>query len=63
MKNNPIIYAVSDSIGETAESVVKATVSQFIEEKFDITRVPYVRDKAQIDKVLEEAAHHKAVVC
>ena len=63
MKNNPIIYAVSDSIGETAESVVKATVSQFIEEKFDITRVPYIRDKAQIDKVLEEAAHHKAVVC
>ena len=63
MKNNPVIYAISDSIGETAESVVKATVSQFIEEKFDITRVPYVRDKAQIDKVLEEAAQHKAVVC
>ena len=63
MKNNPVIYAISDSIGETAESVVKATVSQFIEEKFDITRVPYVRDIAQIDKVLEEAAQHKAVVC
>ncbi|MBQ9763891.1 MAG: kinase/pyrophosphorylase, partial [Phascolarctobacterium sp.] len=63
MKNNPIIYAVSDSIGETAESVVKATTSQFIEEKFDVIRVPYVRDKAQIDKIIEEASQQKAVVC
>ena len=63
MKSNPIIYAVSDSIGETAESVVKATVSQFSEEKFDVTRIPYVKDKAQIDKIIEEAAQHKAVIC
>ena len=63
MKANPIIYAVSDSIGETAESVVKATVSQFSEEKFDVTRIPYVKDKAQIDKMIAEAAQHKAVVC
>ena len=63
MKANPIIYAVSDSIGETAESVVKATVSQFSEEKFDVTRIPYVKDKAQIDKIIAEAAQHKAVIC
>ncbi len=62
-KINPIIYAVSDSIGETAESVVKATTSQFVEEKFDIIRAPYVKDKAQIDQILEEAADHRAVVC
>ena len=63
MKSNPIIYAVSDSIGETAESVVKATVSQFSEEKFDVTRIPYVKDKEQIDKIIAEAAQHKAVIC
>ena len=54
---------MSDSIGETAESVVKATTSQFVEEKFDVIRVPYVKDKEQIDKVIEEAAENKAVVC
>jgi regulator of PEP synthase PpsR (kinase-PPPase family) len=63
VKSNPIIYAVSDSIGETAESVVKATVSQFSEEKFDVTRIPYVKDKEQIDKIIAEAAQHKAVIC
>jgi len=62
-KINPIIYAVSDSIGETAESVVKATTSQFVEEKFDIIRAPYVKDKLQIDQIMEEAANHKAVIC
>ena len=58
-----MIYAVSDSIGETAESVVKATTSQFVEEKFDVIRVPYVKDKEQIDKILDEASMNKAVVC
>ncbi len=62
-KINPIIYAVSDSIGETAESVIKATTSQFVEEKFDIIRAPYVKDKLQIDQIMEEAANHKAVIC
>ncbi|WP_338328518.1 kinase/pyrophosphorylase, partial [Phascolarctobacterium succinatutens] len=62
-KLNPVIYAVSDSIGETAESVVKATTSQFVEEKFDVIRVPYVKDKEQIDKIVEEAATNHAVIC
>lgn len=62
-KINPIIYAVSDSIGETAESVVKATASQFVEEKFDVIRVPYVKDKEQIDKILDEAVAANAIIC
>ncbi len=62
-KANPIIYAVSDSIGETAESVVKATTSQFIEERFDVIRVPYVKDEEQIDKIVDEAAEQNAVIC
>lgn len=60
---NPIIYALSDSIGGTAESVIKATTSQFTETKFDIVRVPYINNKDQIDEALEEAARHRAVVC
>ena len=34
-----------------------------MEEKFDVIRVPYVKDKVQIDRVLEEAAANNAVIC
>ncbi|MEA5091392.1 MAG: pyruvate, water dikinase regulatory protein [Acidaminococcaceae bacterium] len=61
--STPIIYAVSDSIGDTSESVVKATVSQFAQEKFDIIRVPYVKNAEQVEKIVEEAKEHNAVVC
>ncbi len=60
---NPAIYALSDSVGGTAESVIKATTSQFTETQFDVVRVPYVNSKEQIDKVLQEASEHHAVVC
>ena len=60
---NPIIYALSDSIGGTAESVIKATVSQFTETKFEVVRIPYINNKEQIDEALQEAAQHQAVVC
>ncbi len=62
-KKIPVIYAVSDSIGETVESVVKATTSQFVEEEFDVFRVPYVKNRDQIDKILTDAAAEKAMVC
>ncbi|MBQ9697633.1 MAG: kinase/pyrophosphorylase [Acidaminococcaceae bacterium] len=61
--NSPIIYALSDSIGGTAESVIKATVSQFAETSFEVVRVPYINNKEQIDSALEDAARHHAVVC
>ncbi|WP_369075977.1 pyruvate, water dikinase regulatory protein [Succiniclasticum sp.] len=61
--NAPIIYALSDSIGGTAESVIKATVSQFTETNFEVVRVPYINNKEQIDEALEDAARHHAVVC
>ena len=61
--NQPIIYAISDSIGETSESVVRATTSQFVQEKFDIIRVPYVNSIEQIDKIVQEAKESNAVIC
>ncbi|MDY6289889.1 MAG: pyruvate, water dikinase regulatory protein [Succiniclasticum sp.] len=57
------MYALSDSIGGTAESVIKATVSQFTETNFEVVRVPYINNKEQIDEALEDAARHHAVVC
>lgn len=62
MTKIPEVYVVSDSLGETAESVAKATISQF-DEDIDIVRVPFIRHGEQVQKVLEEAAAHHAVVC
>lgn len=62
-KNVPVIYAVSDSVGETAESVIRATISQFVGEKFEQVRVPYVRDREQIDQIIDEAAEYNAIIC
>lgn len=63
IKTTPIIYALSDSIGGTAESVIKATTSQFTESDFDVIRIPYVKDENQVDKALAEAAEHNAIIC
>ena len=44
----PIVYACSDSLGETAERVARAAASQYNQEEFDIVRVPYIRSEQQI---------------
>ena len=54
---------LSAKLPKTAESVVKATTSQFVQEKFDVIRVPYVKDAAQVEKILEEAKESGAIVC
>ena len=43
--------------------MVKATTSQFVQEKFDIIRVPYVKSVEQINKILTEAKEQNAIVC
>ncbi|GLO66602.1 MULTISPECIES: pyruvate, water dikinase regulatory protein [Oceanobacillus] len=52
MSTQPIIYVLSDSVGETAELVVKAGLSQFKNGDYKIQRVPYVEDKETIDEFL-----------
>lgn len=63
MSRVPTIYIVSDSLGETAESVAKATISQFDNEHIEVIRVPFVRHTEQIRNVIEEAAACGGVVC
>ncbi|MDW7674869.1 MAG: pyruvate, water dikinase regulatory protein [Bacillota bacterium] len=58
----PIIYIVSDSLGETAEFVARAAASQFNGGNFDIKRVPYVTDEEHIIDIVEEAASCKAII-
>lgn len=63
MSKIPTIYVISDSLGETAESVAKATMSQFDQENIDLVRVPYVRHTDQIRDIVNDAAAAGAVVC
>lgn len=58
----PTIYVVSDSIGETAETVVRAAISQFPEESFDIVRLPNVREFSQIDLLISEIENQSAII-
>lgn len=62
IRNRPVIYIISDSIGETAELVARAASSQFNGGGVDIRRVPYVNDAAEIPEIVEEAAAFNSIV-
>lgn len=47
------IYAVSDSIGETAEQVARATTSQFYE-NIQVQRVPYIKSYEDVNHFLNK---------
>ncbi|UII54907.1 kinase/pyrophosphorylase [Cytobacillus spongiae] len=55
MSKMPIIYVVSDSVGETAELVTKAATSQFDSRDTTIKRYPYVESKQDIEEVISLA--------
>lgn len=62
MVANPQVYVLSDSVGETAELVIKAGLSQFINGDYEIQRVPYVYDKETIEETLLLAQEKNAMV-
>ena len=53
--DKPIVYACSDSLGETAERVARAAASQYNQEEFNIVRIPYIRSEQQIDDIVKKA--------
>jgi regulator of PEP synthase PpsR (kinase-PPPase family) len=57
-----IVYVVSDSVGETAELVVRAAASQFNGSNTEIRRVPYVEEKVTIDEVIIQAEENNGVI-
>lgn len=57
------ILVLSDSLGETAESVARAAASQFDRENFDIIRIPYIATTEQIDEAIRECQNKKAFIC
>lgn len=59
---NRVVYVVSDSVGETAELVVKAAVSQFNGSHTDIKRIPYVEDTSTLSEVVALAKLNSAII-
>ncbi|WP_445490368.1 pyruvate, water dikinase regulatory protein [Niallia sp. 03133] len=57
MEEKQIIYVVSDSVGETAELVTKAAISQFSGHNVNvlIKRFPFVEDRSNIHEVVLQA--------
>ena len=60
---NLIIYVISDSVGETAQQVAKAAISQFmINANYEIRRFPYVVDKKFLMEILNSGKNEDAII-
>jgi len=60
--NKPVVYVVSDAIGETAELVTRAAASQFNSGHLEIRRVSYVKSAVDVLRVVEEAQAAEAPI-
>lgn len=58
----PVIYIVSDSLGETAEFVSRAAASQFEGEHVEICKIPFVSQKCHLEEIAEEASERKSII-
>ncbi|GAB3795424.1 pyruvate, water dikinase regulatory protein [Virgibacillus kimchii] len=58
----PNVYILSDSVGETAELVIKAGLSQFNSGDYQIQRVPYVEDKETVDEAIQLAKEKEGLI-
>ena len=47
------IFAVSDSIGETAEQVAEAAASQF-HDNVEVKRVPYIKSLEDVEELMRD---------
>jgi len=58
----PGVYIVSDSIGETAEMVVRAAASQFNSGSMEIRQIPNISDEATLEEVVHQAAENDFLI-
>ncbi len=56
------VYVVSDSLGETAEQVARAALTQFVEGDFRVVRVPRIASADQLSTWLDTACKKPCVV-
>ncbi|TFD92321.1 pyruvate, water dikinase regulatory protein [Jeotgalibacillus sp. R-1-5s-1] len=62
--NEVHVYVVSDSVGETAELVAKACVSQFRQSRksVSIKRFPYIEETVHVDEVISLAKDNHGII-
>jgi len=61
-ENKPIIFIVSDSIGETGELVARAAASQFNHHGVEIRRLSYVTDPDEIPELLDSIKRLRCLI-
>jgi len=61
-REQPVVYIVSDSIGETAEFVVNAVASQFNSGHVEIRRESFLTNVDRLKKVVRDAANQKSMI-
>jgi [pyruvate, water dikinase]-phosphate phosphotransferase / [pyruvate, water dikinase] kinase len=62
MPLKPAVYIVSDSLGETADQVVKAALSQFDSDVFRVIRMPKISSASQVRALLTAAEDEGPVI-
>lgn len=62
MGTERFVFVLSDSVGETADLVIKAGLSQFNNGEYKVQRIPYVEDKQTIDDALERANEQQGII-
>jgi len=58
----PGVFIVSDSIGETAEMVVRAAASQFNSGSMEIRQIPNISDKATLGEIVHQALENNFLI-
>jgi len=63
MSNTPVnILILSDGTGETAASIVKATLVQYEERNVETIRYPNIRTARQISSILDKTHPHQTII-
>lgn len=62
MNNNLVIYILSDSLGETAQYVARASASQFPKQHIQYKQIPYIPDKNYLNDVIKKLNPKEAVL-
>ncbi|GGF27677.1 putative pyruvate, phosphate dikinase regulatory protein [Halobacillus andaensis] len=62
MSKKETVYVVSDSVGETADMMVKAVTSQFLGQDVDIKHFSYVENQQDINNVITVSKYTHSII-
>lgn len=61
-ENRLTIYVISDSVGGTASNIARAALAQFPDISCDVKSFSFIREKEQLQEILERAAEKNAIL-